>query len=111
MIFPSTADFREIVRASIPGCDVTPAVAKATKVIWGGLVLKMKENTVRRKAKHLVQSMIKVPKEHIKLQQDVELEIDCFFVNKHVFSTTYSTKECLMMVTHIGAIPKLFLCL
>jgi hypothetical protein len=23
MIFPSTADFREIVRASIPGCDVT----------------------------------------------------------------------------------------
>ncbi len=29
MIFPSTADFREIVRASIPGCDVTPADAKS----------------------------------------------------------------------------------
>ncbi len=35
MIFPSTADYREIVRASIPGCDVTPADAKAPEVIWG----------------------------------------------------------------------------
>jgi hypothetical protein len=33
MIFPSTADFREIVRASIPGCDVAPADAKAAKII------------------------------------------------------------------------------
>jgi hypothetical protein len=33
MIFPSTADVREIVRASIPGCDVTPADAKAAEVI------------------------------------------------------------------------------
>ncbi len=37
----------------------------------------MKENTVRRNAKCLVQSVIKVPKELIKLQQDVELAINC----------------------------------
>jgi hypothetical protein len=78
MIFSSTADFREIVRASIPGCDVTTADAKATKVIWGCLVLKMKGNNVRRSAKCLVQSVIKFPKELIKLQQDVKLAIDCF---------------------------------
>ncbi len=78
MIFPSTADFREIVRASILGCDVTPADAKATKVIWGCSVLKMKGNTERRNAKRFVLSVIKVPKELIKLQQDVELVIDCF---------------------------------
>ncbi len=47
MIFPSTAAFREIVRASILGCDVTPVDAKATTVIWGLLVLKIKGNTVR----------------------------------------------------------------
>jgi hypothetical protein len=36
----------------------------------------MKGNTVRRNAKRLVKSVIKVPKELIKLQQDVELAID-----------------------------------
>jgi hypothetical protein len=59
----------------------------------------MKGNTVRRVC--FVQSVIKVHKELIKLQQDVELAIDSFFVNKHVFSTTYSTKICLTMVTHV----------
>ncbi len=98
MIFPSTADFREIIRASILGCDVTPADAKAAKVIWGCFVLKMKGNTVRRNVKHLIQSVIKNPKELIKLQQDVQLAIDCFFVNKHVFFTTYSTKICFTTV-------------
>jgi hypothetical protein len=88
MIFPYTADFREIVRASIPGCDVTPTDAKAARVIWGCSVLKMKGNTIVRNVKHLVQSVIKVPNELIKLQQDVELAINCFFVKKHVFFTT-----------------------
>jgi hypothetical protein len=39
-------------------------------------------------------------KELIKLQQVVELAIDCFFVNKHIFLTTYSTKICFTAVTH-----------
>jgi hypothetical protein len=61
MIFPSTADFRAIVSAGgIPGCEVTPEDVKTAKVIWGRSVLKMKENTVRRNAKRLVQSVIKV---------------------------------------------------
>jgi hypothetical protein len=38
----------------------------------------------------------------IKLQQDVELAIDCFFVNKHIFFTSYSTKNCFTTVTHLG---------
>jgi hypothetical protein len=38
----------------------------------------MKGNTVRRNATHLVQSVIKVLKELLKLQQDVELAIDFF---------------------------------
>ena len=77
-------DFREIVRASIPGSDVTPEDAKTTGVIWGPSVLKKKGNTVRRNAKRLVQSVIKVPKELLKLQQDVELAIDCF-LSKNTF--------------------------
>jgi hypothetical protein len=85
MIFLSTADFREIVRAGIRGCDVTAADARATKVVWGCSVLKMKGNTRKINVKHLVQSVIKVPKELIKLQQDVELAIDCF-LSTNMFS-------------------------
>jgi hypothetical protein len=62
----------------------------------------MKGNMVRRNGKCVAQSIIKVTKELIKLQQDVELAIDCFFVNKHIFFTTYSTKICFTMVTHLG---------
>jgi hypothetical protein len=63
----------------------------------------MKGNTVRRNDKHMVQSIVKVPRELIKLQQDVELVVDCFFVNKHIFFTTYSTKICFTTVTHLLA--------
>jgi hypothetical protein len=30
------------------------------------------------------------------------LAIDCFFVNKHIFFNTYSTKISFTMVTHLG---------
>ena len=61
----------------------------------------MKGNMVRRNGKRVAQSIINT-KELIKLQQDVELAIDCFFVNKHIFFTTYSTKICFTTVTHLG---------
>ncbi len=57
---------------------------------------------MRRNGKRMAQSIIKVPKELIKLQQDVELAINCFFVNKHILFTIYSTKICFTMVTHLG---------
>ncbi len=52
---------------------------------------------------HVAQSIVKVPRELIKPQQDFELAIDCFFVNKHIFFTTYSTTICFIsMVTHLA---------
>jgi hypothetical protein len=103
MIYPSTADFRVIVSAGgISGCKVTPDNVEAAEVNWGRLVLKMKGNTVRRNGKCMAQSIIKVTKELIKLQKDVELAIDCFFVKKQIFFTTYSTKICFTTVTHLG---------
>jgi protein tyrosine phosphatase len=95
LIYPSTADYRVIVSVGgVPESDVTIKDIKATEVIWGQSVLKLKANTVRRNGKRVAQSIVKVPRELIKLQQDVELAIDCFFVNKHIFFTTYSTKIC-----------------
>jgi hypothetical protein len=102
MIFPSTADFRAIVSAGgILGCEVTPKDVKTAEVIWGCSVLKMKGNTVWRNGKRPVQSVIKVPSKLVKLQQNLELAIDIFFINKHAFFTTYSTKICFTTVTHI----------
>ena len=103
LIYPSTADYRAIVSVGgVPGSDVTIEDFKATEVIWGQSVLKMKGNTVRKNGKRMAQSIVKIPRELIKLQQDVELAIDCFFVNKHIFFTTYSTKICFTMVTHLA---------
>jgi hypothetical protein len=68
MIFPSTADFRAIISAGgVLGSDVTLEDVNAAKVIWGRSILKMKGNTVRRNCKKVVQSIIKVPTELIKL--------------------------------------------
>jgi hypothetical protein len=76
LIFPSTSDFRAIVSAGgVPGSDVTIDDVKATKVIWGQSVLKMKGNTVQPNGKQVMQSIVKVPMELIKLHQDVELAI------------------------------------
>jgi hypothetical protein len=74
MIVPSTADFRAVVSAGgVPGSDVTLEDVKAAKLIWGCSLLKMKGNTVRRNGKKVVQSIIKVPIELIKLHLDVKL--------------------------------------
>ncbi len=99
-----TSDSRAIVSAGgVPGSDVTIDDVKAAEVIWGQSVLKMKENAVRRNGKRVMQSIVKVPTELIKLHQDVDLAIDCFFVNKHVFFTTFSTKICFTMITPLSS--------
>ena len=66
--------------------------AKAAEVIWGRSVLKMNGNTVRKNAKQMTQSIIKVPTKFIKLQQDVELAIDVFFINKYIFFSPTAQK-------------------
>jgi hypothetical protein len=103
MIFPSIADFRAIVSADgVPGSDFTIKGVKTPKVIWGRSVLKMKGNKVRRNSKKVVQSIIKVPTELIKLHQDEELANDIFFANKHIFFTNYRAKIYFSMVTHLA---------
>jgi hypothetical protein len=68
MFSPSAVDFRITVSAGgVPVSDVTLKDVKAAKVIWGCFVLKMKGNTVRRNRKKIVQSIIKVSTELIKL--------------------------------------------
>jgi hypothetical protein len=103
LIYASTADYRAIVSVwGVLGLDVTIKDVKVDGVIWGQSVLKMKGNTVRKNGKRMAQSIVKIPRELIKLQQDVELAIDCFFVIKHIFITTYSTKICFTTFTYLA---------
>jgi hypothetical protein len=78
LIYPSTSDFRAIVSVGggVQGLDVPTKVVNAADVIWGRSVLKMNGSTMRRNSKRAAQSIVKVPKELIMLQQDVELVID-----------------------------------
>ena len=85
----------------IPGCDVTLDNAKAAEAIWGQSLLKMKGNTVRKNATRMTQSIVRVPTKLIKLHQNVELAIDVFFINKHIFFITFSTKICFTTITHL----------
>jgi hypothetical protein len=82
MIFPSTGELSVRV---VSQSDVALKDVKAAKVIWGCSVLKMKGNTVRRNGKKVVHSLIKVPTELIKLHQYVELRIDVFCQQTHLF--------------------------
>jgi hypothetical protein len=67
-LFPSTSDFRAIVSAGGgPGSNNTLEDVKAAEVIWGCSILKMKGNRVRSNGKKVVQGIIKVPTELIKL--------------------------------------------
>jgi hypothetical protein len=47
------------------------------------------------------QSLVKVTKELLQLQQKVCIGINIFFVNCHIFFMTYSRKICLSTVTHL----------
>jgi hypothetical protein len=102
LLCPLTPDYRAIVGAGgVLGSDVTLDDVKAAEVIWGHSVLKMKGNMNRKNGKRMTQSIVKVPTELIKLHKTVELAIDCFFVNKHIFFTTISTKICFTTITHL----------
>jgi hypothetical protein len=102
LIYLSTADFQATVSTGgIPGYDVTINDAKVAEAIWGHSVLKMKGNTIRKNATQMTQSIVKVPTELIKLHQNVELAIDVFFINKHIFFITFSTKICFTTITHL----------
>jgi hypothetical protein len=70
--------------------------------IFGPSVTKGKGNTTRQAAKLSPSSIVSIPKEVIRAQQQVVLCIDFFCLNgKHIFFTTYSEKICFTTNSHI----------
>jgi hypothetical protein len=75
--------------------------AKVAEKIWGSSVPRLKGSTVRESGHRKPQSLVKVPRELIKLQQKVSIAIDIFFVNGQIFFMTFSRKICFTTVTHL----------
>jgi hypothetical protein len=100
--YPSNADFDAVLRVGgIGGCTVTVDVAMVAYKIWGASVPRLKGSIVRETGHRKPQSLVKVPKELLQLQQKVCISIDIFFVNGHIFIMTYSRKICFTTVTHL----------
>jgi hypothetical protein len=100
--YPSNADFETVLRAGgIVGCTLTADNAKVAFKNWGNSVPRLKGCTVRETGQRKPQSLVKVPRELIQLQQKVRIGIDIFFVNGHVFFMMYSRMTCFTTVTHL----------
>jgi hypothetical protein len=56
---------------------------------------------VRETGHRKPQSLVKVPKELLQLQQKVCIGIDIFFVNGHIFFMMYNREICFTTVTHL----------
>jgi hypothetical protein len=56
---------------------------------------------VRETGHRKPQSLVKVPKELLQLQQKVCIGIDIFIVKGHIFFMRYSRKICFTTVTHL----------
>jgi hypothetical protein len=100
--YPSNANFESVLQAGgICGCTITVDNAKVAYKIWGASVPRLKGSTMRETGHCKLQSLVKVPKELLQLQQKVCIGIDIFFVNGHIFFMTYSRKICFTTFTHL----------
>jgi hypothetical protein len=100
--YPSNADFETVLRAGgIDSCTLTADNAKVAYKIWGNSVPRLKGSNVNETGQHKPQSLLKVPRELVRLQQKVCIGIDIFFVNGHTFFMTYSRMICFTTVTHL----------
>ena len=100
--YPSNADFETVLRAGgIGSCTLTADDAKVAYKIWGNSFPRSKGSTVRESGQRKLQSLVKLPRELIQLQQKVHIGIDIFFVNGHIFFMTHSRTICFTTVTHL----------
>ncbi len=93
--YPSNANFEAVLQVGdIGGCTVTVHNAKVAYKIWEASIPRLKGSTLRETGQCKVQSLVKVPKELLQLQQKISIGIDIFFVNGHFFFMMYSRKIC-----------------
>jgi len=108
---PSMKDFKWIVRSNqIKDCPVTVQDIDVAISIWGKNVAALQGKTTRKKSIPVTRDFVRIPRELLKLHQEVFLTADIFFVNKIPFFLTLSRKILFMTVNHLAnrTVPNIF---
>ena len=108
---PSMKDFKWIIRShQIKDSPVTVQDVEVAISIWGKNISALKGKMTRKKSIPVSRDYVKVPKELLKLHQEVFMMADIFFVNKIPFFITLSHKICFTAVNHLAnrTVPHIF---
>ena len=73
--------------------------------IWGGNIADLKGGATRKKTIHVAGELVIIPKEFIKLQKDVFMMADIFFVNGIPFFILPSRNNNFAAVIHLTENP------
>ena len=93
--YPSMKDFKWVIQSNqIADCPVTVEDVNVAHKIWGKDIAALKGKTTRKKPISVATDFVKVPKEILKLHQEVLLTTDIFFVNQIPFFLTLSRVIC-----------------
>jgi len=102
LAFPSWRDYKWIVRANmIKNCPVTLDDINSAEKIWGKDDAALKGKTVKEKPTPVTRDIVKVPREFMKLHNQVSLSIDIFFVNKIAFFLSLSKVIYYTATSHL----------
>jgi hypothetical protein len=108
---PSVTDFKWTVRNhQIKDSPVTITHVDNAISMWGKSVSALQGKTARKKSVPVTRDHIKIPRELMRLHQEVFLTIDAFFVNKIPFLLSLSRKIHFPAVQHLAnrTVPNAF---
>jgi hypothetical protein len=109
--YPSMKDFKWAIQSNhIKDCPVTVQDIDVARKIWGKNIAALKGKITLSKSIPVARDYVKVPMELMKLDKEVFLTTDIFFVNKIPFFLTLSRKICFTSVNHLEdrTVPQIF---
>jgi hypothetical protein len=99
---PSMKDFKRVIGSNhIKDCPVKVQDIDVALKIWGKHITALKGKTTRSKMMQVARDCVKVPLELMKLNKEVFMTTDLFFVNNNLFFFTLSRKITFTAVNHL----------
>ena len=86
---------------AIKNCEVKPKDFANAIAIWGKNVAELEGKTVRKKPAPVISDIMKVPRGLLKLEKDISLALDIFFVNGSPFLITLSGRIYFTTVSNL----------
>ena len=102
LCYPSMKDYKWAIASNqIKNCPVTCKDIENAEKIWGKDIATLKGKTVHGKSPRIREITLRIPREFLKLNKEVTLEVDIFFVNKIAFFITLSCGLYYTSVNHL----------